>query len=227
MPEFVHLHVHSEFSLLDGAARIEELALQAKNLGMSALALTDHGVMYGAIAFYKACQKHDIKPIIGCEVYMTSGGMKDKALRSEQPIHHLILLAKNDIGYRNLMYLTSMAQLHGFHYKPRLDFQLLTQHAEGLICLSSCLAGEVPRLLLQNKHEEARSVAKRYKDLFADDYYIELQDHGLLDQRRVMPELIKLAAELKIPLIATNDVHYVHRINNRHSSSMLRSRQNL
>jgi DNA polymerase-3 subunit alpha len=210
MPGFVHLHVHSEYSLLDGAARIEELARRAKELGMSALALTDHGVMYGAVAFYKACLEQGIKPIIGCEVYMTTGSMREKAARSEQPIHHLILLAKNETGYRNLMYLTSMAQLHGFHYKPRIDFQLLSQHAEGLICLSSCLAGEIPQLLLKGKSEEARAAAKRYKQLFGADYYLELQDHGILDQRRVMPELISVARELDIPLVATNDVHYIH-----------------
>jgi DNA polymerase-3 subunit alpha len=210
MTGFVHLHVHSEYSLLDGAARIEELARQAKDLGMSALALTDHGVMYGVVAFYKACMEQGIKPIIGCEVYITAGSMKDKLARSEQPNHHLILLAKNEVGYRNLMHLTSMAQIEGFHYKPRIDFQLLSLHAEGLICLSSCLAGEVPQLLLKGKPEAARAAASRYKHLFGEDYYIELQDHGILDQRRIMPELIQVARELDIPLVATNDVHYVH-----------------
>ncbi len=210
MSGFVHLHVHSEYSLLDGAARIEELALQAKELGMSALALTDHGVMYGVVAFYKACKEQGIKPIIGCEVYITSGSMKDKLARTEQPNYHLILLAKNEAGYRNLMELTSMAQLHGFHYKPRIDFQLLSQHSEGLICLSSCLGGELPQLLLKGKPDAARATAAKYKLLFGEDYYIELQDHGLLDQRRMLPELIQVARELDIPLVATNDIHYIH-----------------
>jgi DNA polymerase-3 subunit alpha len=210
MAAFVHLHVHSEYSLLDGAARIEQLPRQAKQLGMSALALTDHGVMYGVIAFYKACIEEGIKPIIGCEVYMASGSMKDKLSRTEQPTYHLILLAKNEVGYRNLMQLTSMAQLQGFHYKPRIDFQLLSEHAEGLICLSSCLGGEIPQLLLKGKPDAARTAASRYKSLFGEDYYIELQDHGILEQRRIMPELIQLARELDIQLVATNDVHYIH-----------------
>lgn len=210
MSGFVHLHVHSEYSLLDGAARIEELARQAKELGMSALALTDHGVMYGVVAFYKACMEQGIMPIIGCEVYMAAGSMKDKLARTEQPNYHLILLCKNEVGYRNLMHLTSMAQLHGFHYKPRIDFQLLSQHAEGLICLSSCLGGELPQQLIKGKPEAARATAVKYKQLFGEDYYIELQDHGLLDQRRILPELIQVARELDIPLVATNDVHYIH-----------------
>ena len=209
MSGFVHLHVHSEYSLLDGAARVEDLPARARELGMHALALTDHGVMYGAIPFYKACLKHGIKPIIGCEAYVAAGSMNEKASRAEQPLYHLVLLAKNETGYRNLMHLVSMAHLHGFHYKPRIDFALLARHAEGLVCLSSCLAGEISRLLLQDKVEEARAAAARYRDLFGGDYYLELQDHGLPEQRRVMPKMIALARELGIPLAATNDVHYV------------------
>lgn len=209
MSGFVHLHVHSEYSLLDGAARIGDLPARARELGMTALALTDHGVMYGVIPFYKACLEQGIKPIIGCEVYMTSGSMQEKAPRSEQPNYHLILLAKNETGYRNLMHLVSMAHLRGFHYKPRIDFALLSQHAEGLICLSSCLAGEINQLLLKDRDGEARAAAERYRDLFGEDFYLELQDHGLLEQRQVMPKMIALAKDLDIPLVATNDVHYV------------------
>jgi len=209
MSAFVHLHVHSEYSLLDGAARIEDLPKRAKALGMSALALTDHGVMYGAIAFYKACLAQGIKPIIGCEMYVASGSMKEKAPRGEKPNYHLILLAKNETGYRNLLKLTSEAHLRGFHYRPRIDFELLSRHADGLICLSSCLAGEVNQMLLKEKEEEAREVALRYKKLFGDDYFLELQDHGILEQRKVTPKMIALAKDLEIPLVATNDVHYV------------------
>ncbi|GMK38465.1 DNA-directed DNA polymerase [Paenibacillus sp. CCS19] len=206
---FVHLHVHSEYSLLDGAARIRELAARAAELGMDALALTDHGVMYGAIPFYKACREHGIRPIIGCEVYTTAGSRFDKGTRKENPIYHLILLAKNEIGYRNLMKLVSIGHLEGMHYKPRIDMDALASHAEGLICLSSCLGGEVPQHLLHGRSDEAKAAAQRHQAIFGDDYYIELQDHGLLEQRKVMPELIALARELGIKLAATNDAHYL------------------
>lgn len=209
MTEFVHLHVHSEYSLLDGASRIEKLAEQAARLGMSALALTDHGVMYGAIPFYKACRAHGIKPIIGCEMYVTTGSMRTKATRQEQPTHHLILLAKNDTGYRNLLRLCSDAHLHGFHYKPRTDVEQLAQHAEGLICLSSCLGSEISQHLLYDRREEAKAAALRFRGMFGDDFYLEIQDHGMVEQKKVMQEMIALAKETGIPLIATNDVHYV------------------
>lgn len=210
MSGFVHLHVHSEFSLLDGAARIEELAEHARVLGMSALALTDHGVMYGAIPFYKACVKRGIKPILGCEMYYTSESALTKGSRQEQPIYHLILLAKSMQGYQNLMKLVSIAHLEGFHYKPRIDFERLSRHAEGLVCLSSCLAGEIPQLLIKERHDEAKRVAERFRDVFGDDFYLELQDHGLMDQKKVMQGLIALSRETNIPLVATNDVHYIH-----------------
>lgn len=207
--QFVHLHVHSEYSLLDGAARIRDLAARAAELGMDALALTDHGVMYGAIPFYKACREHGIRPIIGCEVYTTAGSRYDKGTRKENPIYHLILLAKNETGYRNLMKLVTIGHLEGMHYKPRIDMDALASHAEGLICLSSCLGGEVPQHLLHGRSDEARAAAQRHQAIFGDDYYIELQDHGLLEQRKVMPELIGLARELGIKLVATNDAHYL------------------
>ncbi|MBD3917689.1 DNA polymerase III subunit alpha [Paenibacillus sp. PR3] len=206
---FVHLHVHSEYSLLDGAARIRDLAARAAELGMDALALTDHGVMYGAIPFYKACREHGIRPIIGCEVYTTAGSRFDKGTRKDNPIYHLILLAKNETGYRNLMKLVSIGHLEGMHYKPRIDMEALANHAEGLICLSSCLGGEVPQHLLHGRSDEAKAAAQRHQAIFGDDYYIELQDHGLLEQRKVMPELITLARELGIKLAATNDAHYL------------------
>jgi DNA polymerase-3 subunit alpha len=210
MSDFVHLHVHSEYSLLDGAARIEDLTAQAAHLGMSALALTDHGVMYGTIPFYKSCLKHGIRPIIGCEMYFTSGSLKTKASRQEQPIYHLILLAKNNVGYQNLMKLTSIAHLEGFHYKPRIDLEHLSTYAEGLICLSSCLGGEISQHLLHDRAEEARSAAERYHAIFDDDFYLELQDHGILEQKKVNQAMIRLSAETGIPLVVTNDAHYVH-----------------
>lgn len=209
MQDFVHLHVHSEYSLLDGASRIEDLTAKAAALGMSSLALTDHGVMYGAIPFYKACLKHGIKPIIGCEMYYTSGSLHTKASRQEQPIYHLILLAKNHTGYQNLMKLCSIAHLEGFHYKPRIDLQHLAQYAEGLICLSSCLGSEISQHLLHDRYDEAKLAAERYQAIFQDDFYLELQDHSILEQKKVNQSMLRLSQETKIPLVVTNDVHYV------------------
>lgn len=209
MSGFVHLHVHSEYSLLDGAARLEQLVDKAVEYGMDSLALTDHGVMYGAIPFYKMCVAKGIKPIIGCEMYFTSSSRKERGSRKDQPIYHLILLAKNETGYRNLMKLCSIAHLEGFHYKPRIDFEVLERYREGIICLSACLGGEVPQHLLHGRLEEAKNSALRYKSAFGDDFYLELQDHGMPEQKKVNPMLIELARELNIPLVATNDVHYL------------------
>ncbi|MFC3768983.1 DNA polymerase III subunit alpha [Paenibacillus sp. GCM10012303] len=206
---FVHLHVHSEYSLLDGAARIENLASHAAELGMTSLALTDHGVMYGAVPFYKACTERGIKPIIGCEVYFTAGSIRDKGNRQNQPIYHLILLAKNESGYQNLMKLVSIAHLEGFHYKPRIDAERLAEYAEGLICLSSCLEGEISQHLLHARREEAKLAAERYRHIFGDDFFLELQDHGLTEQKKVMRDMIELSREAGIPLIVTNNVHYI------------------
>jgi len=208
-PSFVHLHVHSEYSLLDGAASIEGLVQAAANQGMNALALTDHGVMYGAIAFYKACLKHNIKPIIGCEVYYTAGSRFDTGNRKENPIYHLILLAQNETGYRNLMKLVSIGQLEGMHYRPRIDAESLQKYNEGIICLSACLGGEINQHLLQSNVAEATNAALRYKAIFGNRFYLELQDHGLLEQKRVNSQLIELATQLNIKLVATNDVHYL------------------
>lgn len=211
MSSFVHLHVHSEYSLLDGAARISDLVLEAAEYGMKALALTDHGVMYGAVPFYKACLAAGIKPIIGCEAYLTAGSRKERGSRKDQPIYHLILLAKNETGYRNLMKLCSIGHLEGYHYKPRIDMEALRAYHEGIICLSACLGGEVPQHLLHGRTEEARKAAIRYRDIFGEDFYLELQDHGLPEQKRVNPQLIQLAEELDIQLTVTNDVHYLKR----------------
>ncbi|MBW7477031.1 DNA polymerase III subunit alpha [Paenibacillus oenotherae] len=207
--EFVHLHVHSEYSLLDGAVRIRDLVARAAELGMKALALTDHGVMYGAIPFYKACLERGINPVIGCEAYLTTGSRFEKGTRKDNPTYHLILLARNETGYRNLMKLCSIGHLEGFHYKPRIDMESLAAHAEGLICLSSCLGGEVSQHLLHDRMEEARRAALRYYDIFGEDFYLELQDHGLLEQKKVMLAMIQLSRETGIPLVATNDVHYM------------------
>ena len=207
--EFVHLHVHSEYSLLDGAARIQELVKSAAAKGMKALALTDHGVMYGAIAFYKACKEHGIKPIIGCEIYYTAGSRFEKGSRKDNPIYHLILLAMNEQGYRNLMKIVSIAQLEGNHYRPRADKETLAAYNEGIICLSACLGGEVNQKLLHGTWDEAVAAALSYKQIFGDRFYLELQDHGLLDQKRAGSMMIELAEQLQIPLVATNDVHYV------------------
>jgi DNA polymerase-3 subunit alpha len=209
MSDFVHLHVHSEYSLLDGAARINDLVGQAVALGMKSLALTDHGVMYGAIPFYKACKQHGIKPIIGCEVYYTAGSLREKGTRKDQPIYHLILLAKNQAGYQNLMKLCSIGHLQGHHYKPRIDPQHLAQYSEGLICTSSCLGSEVSQHLLHNRYEQAKEAALRYQAIFGEDFFLELQDHGMMEQKQVMQSMLRLSEETGIPLIATNDVHYV------------------
>lgn len=209
LSSFVHLHVHSEYSLLDGAARIRDLAARAAELGMKALALTDHGVMYGAIPFYRACIEQGIKPIIGCEMYYTAGSRFDKGTRKDNPTYHLILLAKNETGYRNLMKLCSIGHLEGFHYKPRIDAEMLAAHAEGIVCLSSCLHGEISQHLVHDRLDEAMAAALRYKEIFQEDFYLELQDHGILDQKKVIAGMIELSKQTGIKLAATNDVHYL------------------
>ncbi|WP_207952329.1 DNA polymerase III subunit alpha [Paenibacillus turpanensis] len=209
--DFVHLHVHSEYSLLDGAARVRDLARTAREQGMKAIALTDHGVMYGAVEFYRACTEEGIKPIFGCEAYMTTGSMADKGNRKDNPIYHLILLAANPEGYRNLLRLCSVAHLEGFHYKPRVDLKALEKHAEGIICLSSCMGGEIAQLILADKLEEAKAAAERYNRIFEGRFYLELQDHGLLEQKRVMEGIMDIHRRTGIPVAATNDVHYIRR----------------
>ncbi len=211
MSKFVHLHIHSEFSLLDGANRIKDLPVRAKELGMEAIALTDHGVMYGAIDFYKACKKEGIKPIIGCEVYVALRSRFDKEPGIDNKYYHLILLAKNNKGYKNLSKLVSLGFVDGYYYKPRIDREILEKYHEGLICLSACLAGEINQNLLNGREEEAERVALWHKGLFGEDYYIEIQNNGIQEQVLANQKLIKLARKLDIPIVATNDAHYLRR----------------
>ena len=209
MPDFVHLHVHSEFSLLDGMCRIKDLPKRAKELGMKAIALTDHGVMYGAVNFYKECIKEGIKPIIGCEVYVAPRTRFDKESGIDDNYAHLILLAKNKTGYQNLIKLVSMSFTDGYYYKPRIDLEILEEYSEGLICLSACLAGQINQAILQDNMEKAKEIALWHKRVFKDDYYLEIQNNGLPEQVMVNQRLIALSRELDIPLVATNDAHYL------------------
>ena len=211
MGEFVHLHVHSEFSLLDGANRIKDLPVRAKELGMDAMAITDHGVMFGAIDFYKACKANGIKPIIGCEVYVAPRTRFDKEAELDGKYNHLILLAKNNEGYKNLSKLVSLSFTEGFYYKPRIDKEILEKYHENLICCSACLAGEVNQAILKNDMEEAKRVANWFKSIFGKDYYLEIQNNGVKEQVLVNQKLIQLSRELNIPLVATNDAHYLKR----------------
>ncbi len=208
--QFVPLHLHSEFSLLDGAIKLKDLCNFAKENNMPAVAITDHGVMYGALDLYLEAKEAGIKPIIGCEFYVHNGDITERD-PNNNPRYHLILLAKNNTGYMNLVKLASDAACKGFYMKPRINFELLKEHHEGVICCSACLGGEVLQNLLKGDYEEAKAVAKKYKDLFGDDYYIELQDHGLEEQKRTNPDLIKIAKELDIKMIITNDSHYLRK----------------
>lgn len=207
---FAHLHVHSEYSLLDGACRIEPMLDKIKSMGQTSVALTDHGVMYGVVDFYKAAKARGLNPIIGCEVYVAPRSRFDKVHGIDNERYHLILLCKNNTGYKNLIKLVSDGWVNGFYTKPRVDKELLEQHHEGLIALSGCLAGEVARALERNDYEEAKKVAEWYNGVFGDgNYYLEIQNHGLDEQLRINPMLIRLSKELNIPLAATNDAHYV------------------
>ena len=220
MPEFVHLHLHTEYSLLDGAARIDKVFKACRKKGMHALAITDHGNMFGTLKFAETAKKTYMKalneglseeeakmqPIIGCELYVAEDYRKQ-----EREYDHLILLCKNKKGYKNLIQLDSIAYVDGFYYKPRIDYKLLKEHSEGLVCLSACIAGRIPKRLLKNDYDGAKEAAIMLHDIFGDDFYIELQDHGLPEQKKINPLLIKLARELNIQLVATNDVHYIER----------------
>ena len=207
---FVHLHVHTEYSLLDGACRVDQLAEAARDMGQTAIAITDHGVMYGAVAFYKACQAAGIKPIIGCEVYVAPRNMTDKEHGLDGDYSHLILLCQNETGYKNLCYLVSAAFTEGFYIKPRIDWALLHQHSEGLICLSGCVAGAIPQLLIADRYEEARAKALELSELFGSgNFYLEIQDHGLREEQKAAQGLIRLHRETGIPLALTNDAHYI------------------
>ena len=211
MSKFVHLHIHSEFSLLDGANRIKDLPVRAKELGMDSIAITDHGVMFGAIDFYKACKKEGVKPIIGCEVYVAPRSRTDKQPGIDNHYYHLILLAKNNEGYKNLSKLVSLSFVDGYYYKPRIDREILEKYHKGLICLSACLAGEVNQALLSGQNEKAEQVALWHKKVFGDDYYIEIQNNGIKEQVLANQKLVQLARKLDIPLVATNDAHYLKR----------------
>ena len=209
---FTHLHVHTQFSLLDGACRLAGLVSHAKEMGMTSLAITDHGNMYGAVDFYRECKKQGIKPIIGCEVYVAPRSRFDKEKALDKEYNHLILLVKNEIGYKNLIKMVSLSFTEGFYFKPRIDRDLLEKYSEGLICLSACLAGEIPQLLLQRDYEGAKREALWYHSVFGEgNYYLELQDHGIDEQKIVLDGLKRLHDETGLPLVATNDVHYVEK----------------
>lgn len=212
---FTHLHLHTEYSLLDGACRIEGLMQRVKALGQTAVAITDHGVMYGCVDFYKAAKKAGVKSIIGCEVYVATRTRFDKVNRIDGS-NHLVLLCKNETGYKNLIKMVSAGFTEGFYNKPRVDHELLEEYHEGLICLSACLAGEIPQALLAGDYEKAKNLARYYEDLFGKgNYYIEIQDHGLDEQRTVLPLLVRLSRETGIPLVATNDAHYLEKEDSR------------
>ena len=209
--DFVNLHVHSEYSLLDGACRIKNLIQRVKELGQTAVAVTDHGNMYGAVEFYKEAKKEGIKPIIGCEVYVAPRTRFDREPKLDSSPYHLILLCKNNTGYQNLVKLVSIANLEGFYNKPRVDLELLKKYSDGLICMSACLAGEIPRRLTEGNYTEAVNAAKRYINIFGkDNFYIEVQNHRIGDEIKILPNLYRLANELDIPLAATNDSHYIY-----------------
>lgn len=211
MPDFVHLHNHTDYSLLDGAAPIHRYVAKALEQGMKHLAITDHGNMFGALKFYNACKESGINPIVGCEFYVNPESHTERSTTmSGSRYYHLVLIAMNEQGYKNLMILNSISFIDGYYYKPRISDQLLEQYNEGLICLSACLAGEIPQLLLNDNYQGAKDRAAYYNSIFDDNrYYLELQDHGLADQKRVNPQIVKLAQELDIPLVATNDIHYI------------------
>ena len=208
---FTHLHVHTQYSLLDGTCKLGALLDKASALGQTSLAITDHGAMYGAVEFYEEAKKRGIKPVIGCECYVAPRSRKDRVHAFDSERYHLILLCKNNEGYKNLIKIVGEAWVNGFYVKPRIDRELLEKHHEGLVCLSGCLFGEIPRLILRGEYDKARETALWYKNLFGDDYYLEIQNHNLREQQELIPQLIKLSKETGIPLAATNDVHYIER----------------
>ena len=210
---FVHLHTHTEYSILDGMISLNlkkerNLIKKAKDLGMNAIAITDHGNMYGVIEFYKACKEYNIKPIIGVEFYISPGSRTEKNIQKDNS--HIILIAKNKTGYKNLVKLSSLAFLEGFYYNPRIDRELLEQYHEGLICLSGCLLGEIPKLIIQEKIEEAENLSNYYRELFGrDSFFLEIQIHGIKEEKIVAKGLYNISKRLRIPLVATNDCHYL------------------
>ena len=212
MVDFTHLHVHTQYSLLDGTAQLEPLLDSAKEKGFKSLAITDHGVMYGAVEFYAEAVKRGIKPIIGCEVYTAPGSRFSRAQTSDSPYGHLVLLCKNNVGYKNLMTLVSYAFTEGYYYKPRVDMELLKKYSDGLIALSGCLKGDVSACLVSGNYSAAVKKAKEYSEIFGkDNFYLEIQNHGLEEQQIVIDGMIKISKELSLPLAATNDVHYIEK----------------
>src|SRR3989344_4890628 len=211
MTKFTHLHTHSHYSLLDGLPKIPDLIDCVKDLGMDSVALTDHGVLYGAVEFFKVAKEKKIKPIIGCEVYVAFEKHTDKRPNVDQKRNHLILLAKNEQGYKNLVKLVSIAQLDGFYYKPRIDEELLEKYAEGLIGMSACIQGKIPRLLISNKDEEAEATALKYEKFFGKgNFYLELQRHqNIPEQATANKKMVELSKKTGIPLVCTNDIHYL------------------
>ena len=208
---FAHLHVHTEYSLLDGASRIKELVQRTQELGMDSIAITDHGTMYGTIAFYKEAKKQGIRPIIGCEVYLAPGSRHERAEVDGVRYYHLILLAENEMGYRNLVRLVSRANIEGYYYKPRVDKELLREHHEGIIALSACLAGEIPQTALRGDMEQLGTLVQEYIDIFGRDcFFLEIQDHGLEEEKTVNRILRTLSEQYRVGLVATNDIHYVY-----------------
>src|SRR3989344_2238250 len=211
MADFVHLHNHSEYSLLDGLSRVKQMVERVKELGMDCLAITDHGAMYGAIRFYKACREIGVKPIIGCEIYIAPGSRHDKSAE-DKDYNHLILLARNIDGYKNLMKIVSASQLEGFYYKPRTDIELLKNHSEGLTCLTACLGGYISDPLMTNKTSEAERRLRQLTDIYKDNLYLELQRHpNIAEQEDLNTKLIELSKKQGVPLVATNDNHYINR----------------
>ena len=209
MSNFVHLHLHTEYSLLDGACRIKDIPKAVKALGQSAVAITDHGNMFGVVEFYKACKEEGVKPIIGCEVYLAPASRFEKARVNNSSYYHLVLLAKNEIGYKNLSFLVSSGYTEGFYVKPRIDMEILKEHSEGLIALSACLAGYIPSAIMAGDVSGAKKHLWEMKSIFGDDFYLELQNHGIKEQTDVNEVLVELAKETKTQLVCTNDVHYL------------------
>ena len=209
---FTHLHVHTEYSLLDGSNKIKEYVKRVKELGMDSAAITDHGVMYGVIDFYRACREEGINPILGCEVYVAPNSRFDREITGgEDRYYHLVLLAENNKGYENLMKIVSRGHTEGYYYRPRVDMEVLREFHEGIIALSACLAGEVPRNIIKGLTEEAEKAALKYEECFGKgNYFLELQDHGIPAQSTVNAALINMSRKLDIPLVCTNDVHYTY-----------------
>lgn len=219
---FAHLHNHTEYSMLDGAARIPALIEAAKNMGYEALAITDHGAMYGVIPFYRRAVDMGIKPIIGVEAYVTLGSRFDRRPVKEDPNYHLLLLAENQTGYRNLMKLVTLSYMDGYYYKPRMDKEILREYREGIIALSACIKGEIADLLLADDYEGARRAAREYLSIFGDgNFYLEIMDHSLPEEKKINPGLVQLGKELGIGLVASNDLHYVRREDHVHHDVLL------